>query len=84
MRLEALTVPNGVVLRFDNEFSVGLKSSEVKGLGLQEVALMLVDKLEKMAELRVVEPIEALVEEFELDGDEDDEDLSLFEVVIEL
>ena len=98
MRLEAITVPDGTVLKF-MDHSISVKSSEIANLGLQEAVLVIVDKLEKMAKLRevpvpggivetevrpkgiveteIVEP--AFASQLELEGDEDDEDLSLYE-----
>lgn len=96
MRVEAITVPNGIVLRFGGEASVSLLASEIKNLGLQETVLLIVDRLEAMAELRdvefVMEPVGIVESEIveptdyldiELDGDEDDEDISDFEEVVE-
>jgi hypothetical protein len=82
MRLEAFDLPDSIVLKFGTD-SLSLRKSEVKRLGLQDTCLLLIDKIEKMAKLRDVEIVEPTVEEFELDGDEDDEDISLYEDVIE-
>lgn len=82
MRVEAMTVPDGIVIRIGNEVSVSLSVDEIKGKGLQEVGLILCDKIESAFKLR--ERDDGEPEVFELLGNEDDEDLSIFEEVIEI
>jgi hypothetical protein len=75
MRLETFDLPDRIVLKFETD-SVSILKADVKKLGLKETVQSLIGKLTKMAKLDGPEYIE-------LDGDEDDEDISLYEEVVE-
>jgi len=81
MRLEAFDFPAGIVIRL-GEVSVSLDVAEVKGKGLQETCLILCDKLERVANLR--EKDDGSPEVFELRGDEEDVDMSLYSLEVDV
>ncbi len=83
MRFEAITTEKATVLSFNGEGgqeSTSLRHADVKNLTVPEALLLLRGKIDK---LLGVEP-DFDIRVIELDGDEDDEDLSLYEEVIEI
>jgi hypothetical protein len=90
MRLEAITTNEAVILSFTGEGgpkSVALRNDEARKMTVPEAIKSLLEKLMPKPGVVEVEIVDTgrstQAMEFELVGDEDDEDLSMYEEVIE-
>ncbi len=83
MRFEATTTEKATVLSFNGEGgpeSTSLRHADVKNLTVPEALVLLSEKIGKLIGVEY----QPAVQYIELCGDEDDEDLSLFEEVIDV